>query len=50
MPLGYLATIVATIPSWLDMVVNMDELDINPLEAQSSSRNRGWRPESYGSP
>lgn len=30
MPLGYLATIVATIPSWIDMVVNMDELDINP--------------------
>jgi len=30
MPLGYLATIVATIPGWLDMVVNMDELDINP--------------------
>jgi uncharacterized damage-inducible protein DinB len=30
MPLGNLATIVATIPTWLDMVVNMDELDINP--------------------
>src|ERR1700736_765728 len=30
MSLGSLATIVATIPSWLDMVVNMDELDINP--------------------
>src|SRR6202171_993668 len=30
MPLGYLATIVATIPAWLDMVVNMDEVDINP--------------------
>jgi uncharacterized damage-inducible protein DinB len=30
MALGYLATIVATIPSWLDMVVNLDELDINP--------------------
>jgi uncharacterized damage-inducible protein DinB len=30
MPLGDLATIVATIPGWLDMVVNMDELDINP--------------------
>lgn len=29
-PLGSLATIVATIPAWLDMVVNMDELDINP--------------------
>jgi uncharacterized damage-inducible protein DinB len=30
MALGYLATTVATIPSWLDLVVNMDELDINP--------------------
>jgi hypothetical protein len=30
MPLGNLATIVATIPAWLDMVVNMDEIDINP--------------------
>jgi uncharacterized damage-inducible protein DinB len=30
MPLGSLATIVATIPAWLDMVVNIDELDINP--------------------
>jgi uncharacterized damage-inducible protein DinB len=30
MPLGRLATIVATVPSWLDMVVNIDELDINP--------------------
>jgi uncharacterized damage-inducible protein DinB len=30
MPLGNLATIVATIPAWLDMIVNMDELDINP--------------------
>jgi uncharacterized damage-inducible protein DinB len=30
MPLGYLATIVATIPSWLDMVINLDELDVHP--------------------
>jgi hypothetical protein len=30
MPLGYLATIVANTPGWVDMVVNMDELDINP--------------------
>src|SRR6202035_1327813 len=29
MPLGALATIVATIPAWLDMVVNLDELVIN---------------------
>jgi uncharacterized damage-inducible protein DinB len=30
MPLGSLATIVATMPAWLEMIVNMDELDINP--------------------
>jgi uncharacterized damage-inducible protein DinB len=30
MPLGYLATLVSTMPSWLELVVNMDELDINP--------------------
>ena len=30
MPLGRLATIVATVPAWLDMVVNIDELNINP--------------------
>ena len=32
MPLGSLAMIVATIPSWVDMVVNMDELDISPAD------------------
>jgi uncharacterized damage-inducible protein DinB len=30
MPLGNLATIVANIPAWLDLVVNLDELDIRP--------------------
>jgi uncharacterized damage-inducible protein DinB len=30
MPLGSLATIVANMPGWLEMIVNMDELDINP--------------------
>jgi DinB family len=30
MALGYLATLVANIFSWLDMVVNVDEIDINP--------------------
>jgi uncharacterized damage-inducible protein DinB len=30
MPLGYLATIVANIPAWVELVVSMDELDINP--------------------
>jgi uncharacterized damage-inducible protein DinB len=30
MPLGHLATIVATMPGWIEMMVHMDELDINP--------------------
>jgi uncharacterized damage-inducible protein DinB len=42
MPLGNLATIVATIPAWLDMVVNMDELDINP-PGGSKFRPQDWK-------
>jgi hypothetical protein len=45
MPLGYLATIVATIPGWIEMVVNMDELDITV--DQSSSRKSGKAAVSY---
>ena len=30
MPLRRLATLVATMPSWIDMMINMDELDLNP--------------------
>jgi uncharacterized damage-inducible protein DinB len=41
MPMGYLANIVATIPSWLDMVVNMDELDIAPVGG-SKFRPKDW--------
>ena len=38
MPLGYLATLVATMPGWIDMMVNRDELDIAPKEPS------GFRP------
>ena len=31
MPLGYLATLVATMPSWVTMTVNQEELDIAPV-------------------
>jgi uncharacterized damage-inducible protein DinB len=31
MPLGRLATIVATTPAWIEMVMKMDEVDINPV-------------------
>jgi uncharacterized damage-inducible protein DinB len=30
MPLGRLAMIVATMPSWLALIINRDELDLNP--------------------
>jgi uncharacterized damage-inducible protein DinB len=30
MPLGYLATLVATLPSWITMTIKQDELDLNP--------------------
>jgi len=30
MPMGYLTTLVATMPSWLVMMVNQDELDLQP--------------------
>src|SRR5258708_34518027 len=38
MPLGYLATNVANIPAWLDMAVNMEELDINPPRRRKDRR------------
>jgi hypothetical protein len=46
MPLGNLATIVATIPAWLDMVVNMDELDINPPGGPNFRPHESGRPRS----
>ncbi|HET7295179.1 MAG TPA: DinB family protein [Vicinamibacteria bacterium] len=30
MALGYLATLVATMPSWIAMAIEQDELDLNP--------------------
>ena len=32
MPLGYLATLVATMPGWIDSMVNQDSLDFAPKE------------------
>ena len=40
MPLGYLATLVATMPDWLAMMVERDELDLNPPGGQ------GYKPAS----
>ena len=30
MPFGYLSTLVATMPSWIAMMIQMNELDLNP--------------------
>jgi len=35
MPMGYLATLVATMPTWIDMMVNRDELDFAPKDGSS---------------
>jgi uncharacterized damage-inducible protein DinB len=46
MPLGYLATLVATMPGWLAMMIERDDLDLNPpgggsrLEPPRTSRER----------
>jgi uncharacterized damage-inducible protein DinB len=34
MPLGYLTSLVATLPSWVVMMVNQDHLDLNPPGGQ----------------
>ena len=35
---GYLADMVATIPTWVTMIINRDELDIAPAEGQGTKR------------
>jgi uncharacterized damage-inducible protein DinB len=42
MALGHLATIVATIPGWVDLIVNQDELDIDPVDGPKY-RPQGWK-------
>ena len=37
MPMGYLAMMVATMPEWLGMVIQMDELDIAPKDGPKFS-------------
>jgi len=37
MPLGRLASLVATMPSWLTMMVERDDFDLNPPEGRNSS-------------
>jgi hypothetical protein len=41
MPLGYLSTLVATMPSWIAMVITQDELDLG-LPGGSKYRAQEW--------
>ena len=42
MALGPLATMIANMPAWLEMIVNLDELDINP-PGGSKFRPPAWK-------
>lgn len=42
MPLGYLATLVAVMPSWIEMTIARDELDLKPA-AGPSYKAPDWR-------
>ena len=35
MPLGYLATLVATLPGWIDMMVNQNQIDMRPKDGST---------------
>lgn len=41
MPLGYLATLVATMPEWIDFMVNRDELDFAPA-GENPNKPKPW--------
>ena len=40
MPLGVLAHLIATMPSWISMIVEQDELDIKPPEGSTNGAAR----------
>lgn len=41
MELGYLASLVATMPSWVAMAIDQDELDLNPVGGSPPTR-QSW--------
>jgi uncharacterized damage-inducible protein DinB len=36
MPFGYLTMLVARLPSWIGLIINRDELDLNPPDGKSA--------------
>jgi uncharacterized damage-inducible protein DinB len=43
MKLGYLASLVATMPSWIDSMINQDELDFAPVDPAKQQRPIEWK-------
>jgi uncharacterized damage-inducible protein DinB len=42
MKLGYLASLVASMPSWLEMMINQDELDFAPTDPAKQFKPFEW--------
>lgn len=42
MPLGYLASLVATMPVWIDRMINLDELDFAP-KGENKDKPKEWK-------
>jgi uncharacterized damage-inducible protein DinB len=43
MQLGYLTMLVARLPSWIGLIINKDELDLNPPDGKSNVDQRPLR-------
>ena len=43
MPMGYLAFLVATMPSWIAMAIKQDSLDLRPQGGSPSFQRREWK-------
>lgn len=43
MPMGYLTMLVARLPSWVGIIINKDELDLNPPDGKSAVDTRPLR-------
>ncbi|MDE1178017.1 MAG: DinB family protein [Edaphobacter sp.] len=42
MQMGYLASLVATMPAWIDMMINQDELDFAPVDPAKQRKPLEW--------
>jgi uncharacterized damage-inducible protein DinB len=40
MKMGYLASLVATMPGWIDMMINRDELDFAPTDQELAKKQK----------